>query len=179
MATLSITPISQITADNNVVTAEIFVAAPPARVFEAISDPKQTAQWWGQRGIYRMTETRADVRVGGKWLSKGLGEDGKPFSVEGEYLEVDPPRLLVHTWIASYHDIGKTVVRWELEPRDVHGLQHAGANRMGTGTLVKIRHSGFAGNIESAKGHGEGWKRVLGWMQRFVEKGETVETRTA
>lgn len=165
--------IAQLTPNNDAVEVEIFIAAPPARVFEAIT---QTAQWWGRKGSYRLTETTADVRVGGSWRSAGTDPQGKPFSVEGEYLEVDPPRLLIHTWIPSYHNIGKTIVRWELEPRDVHGLQHAGPARVGTGTLVKITHSGFAGNIESAKGHGEGWKRVLGWMQAFVEKGETVET---
>jgi uncharacterized protein YndB with AHSA1/START domain len=169
---------AQVTPDNDVVTAEIFIAAPPARVFEAITDPSQTGKWWGQKGLYRVTEARADVRPGGKWLTEGVGEDGKVFSVGGEYLEVDPPRLLVHTWNPSYSDLRETVVRWELEPRDVHGLQHLGPNRVGTGTVVKIRHSGFAGNIPQAKGHGEGWVRVLGWMQAFVEKGETVDTRT-
>jgi uncharacterized protein YndB with AHSA1/START domain len=171
--------IAQITPDNDTVVAEIFVAAPPARVFQAISDPAQTAQWWGQRGMYRLSETKADVRVGGRWLSAGIGKDGKPFKVEGEYLEVDPPRLLVHTWNPNYENIGNTVVRWELEPRPVHGLQHGGPNRVGTGTLVRVRHSGFAGNVASAKSHGEGWKRVLGWMQAFVETGETVQTRPA
>jgi uncharacterized protein YndB with AHSA1/START domain len=171
--------IAQITPDNDTVVAEIFVAAPPARVFQAISDPAQTAQWWGQKGMYRLSETKADVRVGGRWLSAGIGKDGKPFKVEGEYLEVDPPRLLVHTWNPNYENIGNTVVRWELEPRPVHGLQHGGPNRVGTGTLVRVRHSGFAGNVASAKSHGEGWKRVLGWMQAFVETGETVQTRPA
>jgi hypothetical protein len=42
---------------------------------------------------------------------------------------------------------------------------------------VKVRHSGFAGNVESVKAHGEGWKRVLGWMRAFVEKSQTVATR--
>jgi uncharacterized protein YndB with AHSA1/START domain len=169
---------AQVTPDNDVVTAEIFIAAPPTRVFAAITDPSQTAKWWGQKGLCRLTSTKADVRVGGKWLSEGIGEDGKPFSVGGEYLEVDPPRLLVHTWKPCYANLDNTVVRWELEPREVHGLQHQGPGRVGTGTMVKIRHSGFAGDIAAAQGHGEGWKRVLGWMQAFVEKGETVETRT-
>jgi uncharacterized protein YndB with AHSA1/START domain len=170
---------AQITPDQDTVVAEILVAAPPARVFEAISDPKQTAQWWGQKGLYRLTETKADVRVGGKWLSAGVGHDGKEFKVEGEYLEIDPPRLLVHTWIPSYQNIGTTIVRWELEPRPMHGLQHAGPSRVGTGTLVTIRHSGFSGNMEAAKNHGQGWTRVLSWMQAFVEHGETVQTRVA
>ncbi len=168
---------AQISPDYDVVTAEIFIAAPPARVFEAITDPKQTAQWWGQKGLYRITNATADVRPGGKWISEGIGDDGTKFSVQGEYLEIDPPRKLVQTWIPSYAGMLKTVVRWELEPRDVHGLQHQGPGRVGTGTLLKIHHSGFAGNEAAARGHGEGWKRVLGWVRGFVEKGETVETR--
>jgi len=50
---------------------------------------------------------------------------------------------------------------------------------VGTGTLVKIRQDGFAGNFESARDNARGWIRVLGWMQAFVEKGETIETRPA
>lgn len=171
MATAHITP------DNDSVVVEIFVAAPPARVFEAISDPKQSAQWWGQKGMYRITEAKSDVRPGGKWLSSGMGDDGTKFTVQGEYLEVDQPRLLVHTWNPSYSNLQETVVRWELEPHNVHGLHQQTPHKVGTGTLVRIRHSGFAGNIESAKAHGDGWIRVLGWMQMFVEEGKTLETR--
>ena len=32
---------TQITPDNDVVTAEIFIAAPPDRVFQALTDPTQ------------------------------------------------------------------------------------------------------------------------------------------
>lgn len=45
----------------------------------------------------------------------GAGADGK--ALHGEYLEVDPPRLLVHTWIPSFHQI-QTLVRWELPTRE-------------------------------------------------------------
>ena len=171
MATASITP------DQDTVLAEIFIAAPPERVFQAITDPTQTTQWWGQPGLYRVTEAKVDLRPGGKWRSSGVGANGAEFYVEGEYLEIDPPRRLVHTWISSYSAALKTVVHWELEPQKVHSLQQSGAHKMGTGTLVKIRHQGFAGNPEQALSHGQGWKRVLGWMQAFVEQGETIETR--
>jgi uncharacterized protein YndB with AHSA1/START domain len=166
---------SLITPDNDVVVAEILIAAPPARVFEAIA--KQTAQWWGHKGRYRLLESHSDVRRGGRWLSRGVGADGVEFKVEGEYLEVDAPRLLVHTWNPSYTNLSETVVRWELESREVHGLHHDSPQRVGTGTLVRIRHSGFAGNVEQATRHGEGWKLILSWAQGFVERGETVETR--
>ena len=167
-----------ITSDQNAVIAEVFIAAPPSRVFEAISDPAQTPKWWGQGGLYRVTRATSDVRVGGKWRSEGLGADGVTFFVEGEYLEVDPPRRLVHTWIGSYSNV-KTVVYWELEPQGVHNLQASGPKKSGTGTFVRVRQEGFAGNHELALSHGEGWKRVLGWLEAFTVKGETVETRPA
>ncbi len=172
MATTAITP------DQDVVTAEIFIAAPPERVFEAITDPKQPPQWWGQQGVYRVTDWKGDLRVGGKWSSTGMGADGKGFTVEGEYLAIDPPRRLVYTWIASFMGPHTTTVHWELEPREVHGLQSRGPQKMGTGTMVKIRHEGFAGAPQGmAVGHSQGWIRVLGWVQAFVEEGKTVDTR--
>jgi uncharacterized protein YndB with AHSA1/START domain len=150
MATTHITP------NNNAVLAEIFIAAPPDRVFQALTDPAQMPLWWGEKGMYRITECKNDLRPGGKWVSAGVGADGKSFQVDGEY----------------------TTVRVELEPRDVHGLQHRGPQRVGTGTLVKIRHEGFAGDSAQAKGHGEGWARVLGWMKAFVETGATLDARS-
>jgi uncharacterized protein YndB with AHSA1/START domain len=163
MATATISP------DQDTVVAEIFIAAPPARVFQAISDPTQLPKWWGEDGLYHVTNSVMDVRPGGKWRSEGVGSDGKLFHVEGEYLEVDPPRLLVHTWTGSYHP-GRTVVRWELEPQSMHGLHPNGPKKSGTGTLVRVRHSGFAGDVAGVASHGEGWKRVLGWLDEFIQR---------
>jgi uncharacterized protein YndB with AHSA1/START domain len=171
MATATLTP------DQETVVAEIFIAAPPERVFEAISDPEQLSRWWGQNGLYRITERSADLRPGGKWSCAGVGADGTEFSVEGEYLEIDPPRRLVHTWVASYQGPLKTVVFWDLEPQTVHGLHPSGPKKAGTGTLVKLRHEGFVGVPQSAINHGEGWKRVLAWLEAYVARGETIDTR--
>lgn len=156
--------ISTITPDQDTVTAEIHVAAPPERVFQAITDPRQVGQWWGDASQYRATNWQSDLRPGGKWRTDGKGADGKPFYVAGEYLEVDPPHLLVHTWIPSYREGLITTVRWELKPE-------------GAGTRVFLRHSGFAKHPEAGQDHGRGWVRVLGWMQAFVEKGVTVDSR--
>lgn len=163
-----------ITADQDTVVAEIFIAAPPARVFQAITDPAQVPRWWGRNDLYRVTEWKADLRPGGRWRSDGVGADGHTFYVEGEYLEVDPPRLLVHTWSGSFHRT-KTVVRWELEAHGVHALAPSGPQKAGTGTLVRVRHEGFAGDLKSAQDHGEGWKRVMGWLTAYLERGETAD----
>src|SRR5438309_34044 len=158
---------AQLTPDNDAIMAEVFIAAPPARVFEAIADPKQRAQWWGIKepvtpGPHHVVPVRvidgnSDLRVGGKWSNDGVRGDGQRFHLEGEYLEIDPPRLLVHTRVADFVGNFGTVVRWELEARDIQGLHSGGTHRMGTGTLVRVRHSGFAGNPEQAKSHETGW----------------------
>jgi uncharacterized protein YndB with AHSA1/START domain len=145
------------------IVSEIHIDAPPERVFQALVDPAQVPQWWGQGGVYRCTDFHSDLRAGGTWRSAGVGPDGRGFEVFGEYLEVDPPRLLVHTWVASWTGDVKTTVRWELDP----------TNR---GTLVRIRHRGLAAHPELAKSY-SGWPRMLGWLQTFLEKGETVDDR--
>src|SRR5260370_38886227 len=87
---------TQITPDNNTVMAEIFIAAPPDRVFQALTDPKQMSQWWGQKGLYRMMDHKADLRPGGKSSGSSATADVKPFTVHGEHLDTDPPRRLVY-----------------------------------------------------------------------------------
>ena len=160
MATIAITP------DQDTIHGEIFIAAPPARVFQALTDPQQMPQWWGQKEMYRVTKFEADLRPNGKWKSVGISANGESFEVGGEYLEVDPPRLLVQTWVASWSAALATKVRWQLQS------QH-------DGTLVKITHSGFAGNAAAAKDHSQGWQRVLAWVQAYTEKGETIDSRSA
>ena len=153
--------------DQDSIQAEVHIDAPPGRVFQALTDPRQLMQWWGQRGIYHHTDWKGDVRPGGAWRSDGVSDtDGSPYHVGGEYVEVDPPRLISYTWIASWSGPLQTLVRWELEAAP-------------GGTMVRMRHSGFAGATAAVQGHYQGWLRVIAWMQAFVEKGETVETRPA
>jgi uncharacterized protein YndB with AHSA1/START domain len=165
-----------ITLEQDVAVEEIFIAAVPARVFDAITDPNQMPQWWGRQGIYRVTEWRADVRLGGRWSCIGVRADGSTFTVEGEYIEVDPPHRLVHTWISSWTGPRESVVRWELEPQVVHGLHPSGPRKAGTGTRVKISQQGFVSAPDSMASHAEGWKRVLGWLHDYLEQDDTVET---
>src|SRR5207302_9214604 len=159
MSTVCITP------DQDVIVAEIQIAAPPDRVFQAITDPQQVPQWWGQQDMYRVTSWEGDLRPGGKWRSRGTRADGAPFEVQGECVEFDQPHLLVYTWNATWApQLPTTTVRWELKAQQ-------------GGTLVTIRHSGFAGFAEAAQDHSKGWTRVLGWMQAFVERRQTIDSR--
>ena len=157
-ATVSFTP------DQDAIFSEVLVLAPPERVFQALTDPTQLPKWWGQAGEYRITSLQADVRPGGKWKTIGVGADGKEFEVYGEYVEVDPPRVLEHTWVANWTGAAGSLVRWELVPS-------------GGGTLAKLRHSGLKNHPDAGKSYASGWPRVIGWMVAYVEKGATIDTR--
>ena len=156
---------SNVSADSNEIVSEIYINAPPDRVFQALVDPEQVVKWWGQKGIYQCTEFAGEVRAGGSWHSAGVGPDGSRFEVKGEYLEVDRPRVLSTTWLSSWTGEKQTVVRWELSPSQ-------------SGTVVRIRHSGFAAHPELLENY-RGWPRMLGWLQSYVDTGETVESRKA
>ncbi len=160
MATSSVVP------DGDAIVSKIYIAAPPERVFQALVDPEQVVKWWGGQGAGQSFQCRhfqSDLRPGGKWRSAGVDGQGHPFEAFGEYLEVDPPRLLVLTWVASWAGEAKTVVRWELEPTSL-------------GTLVKHRHSGLAAHPELARSF-RGWPRMMGWLQAWLERGEIAEDR--
>ncbi len=145
--------VADVTAGTILATVDIDV--PPQRVFAALTDPKELVQWWGSPELYQTTGWEADLRVGGKWKSVGRGADGQPFSVEGEYVEIDPPHRLVHTWRAPWDGGHLTTVHYRLEATK-------------TGTRVTVRHEGFAGRPDSCSGHADGWQRVLGWVSGFV-----------
>jgi uncharacterized protein YndB with AHSA1/START domain len=111
------------------ILASVQVAAPPTRVFHALASP-EVRQWWVRPGVFDTREWTGDVRVGGRWRASGLAR-ARPYTLEGEFRQVDPPRKLVHTWQGAGTPGAPTVVTYLLEPVD-------------GGTRITLRHSGFA-----------------------------------
>ena len=113
---------------DGLILATVEIAASPERVFQALTS-KEICDWWVRPGVFDTREWTGDVRVGGRWRASGMG-NGRPYVLEGEFLEVDPPRKLVHTW----HGVGApgvpTTVTYLLESLD-------------GGTRVTLRHSGI------------------------------------
>jgi uncharacterized protein YndB with AHSA1/START domain len=124
------------------VLATVEIAAPPERVFRALASA-EIVEWWARPGVFDTREWEGEVRVGGRWRASGVAR-GLPYVLEGEFLEVDPPRKLVHTW----HRVGTadppTRVTYLLE-------------RLDGGTRITLRHEGFA-TAESGANAGAGWE---------------------
>lgn len=144
------------------ILASVEIAAPPERVFEALTTA-ELARWWGSRETYRVERFTIDLRPGGAWRSEGRGADGHAFAVGGVVLEVEPPWLLVQTWNPEWGGGGESVLRYRIEP--IPG-----------GSRVTVRHEGFrvAGDTES---HAAGWEHVLGWLAAHLERGDQGQAR--
>ena len=156
-----------VTPDPDAIISEIDIAASPERVFKALTDPKQLALWFTDDSDSCPVKTwQMDARKGGSYhyateKGKVVVNGVSEFECHGEILEFDPPRLLVYTWIANWHldKNRKTIVRWELEPK-------------GTGTHVKITHSGLAEEKVAREDYRGGWPGVVEKLRQFAETGK-------
>jgi uncharacterized protein YndB with AHSA1/START domain len=158
-------PKTTITTDQDTVVSEIEIAAPPARVFEALVNRDQALKW-GNSDEFEIVDWEMDARPGGKWrfLSRERRGGKTPagqdeFDHNGEVVEVDPPRVLAYTWFANWHEQPehRTVVRWELTPTT-------------KGTLVRVTHSGLAQLPAARTGYSQGWPGLLDALRKFFEK---------
>lgn len=136
------------------IVASVEIAAPPERVFRAVSS-EEIAEWWGSAETYRVTRWTGDVRAGGWWRSEGISAGGQEFAVGGEILAFEPPRLFVHTWRYEHKPSDVTTVRYQIEA--IPG-----------GSRLTVRHDGFTDRAD-CEGHTRGWERVLTWLTAFVQ----------
>lgn len=123
------------------ILASVEIAAPPARVFQALAS-KEVVDWWVRPGVFDTREWTGDVRVGGRWRASGVFR-GQPYVLEGEFLEIDSPQKLVHTYGVGA-PWGPTTVTYLLEELD-------------GGTRITLRHSGFTSR-EKCLGNCLGWE---------------------
>lgn len=118
-----------------------FIAAPPERVWAALTEPGLMARWSGQPAEY-------DARLGGRYR---LWTD----YVSGEVVEYEPPRRLAQTWLPSDWTIGNSVVSFTLRP-------------IAGGTELVLVHENV--QPEDYEGTQEGWNQFyIGALKNMVE----------
>jgi len=136
---------------------EIYIRATPQQVWEAITDPEIRARYnfgafidsdWSQGSHFEMVAPNA----------------GRPLG-EGEILEVDPPRRLVHSmhalWGLDVETEGTSRVTWDIEP-------------IADSCRVTVTHDQLReGANEQLYG---GWPMILSGLKTWLETGQELTT---
>lgn len=92
------------------------IDAPIGMVFQAFSDPRGLAIWWGPNGFTTTTRT-LDFRVGGVWDYTMHGPDGTDYPNYVSYTEIVAPKLIRynHGTNAHHPDMFKAAIHLEAE----------------------------------------------------------------
>lgn len=80
---------------SNVITIIRLYDAPVKAVWDAWTDPKQTAKWWGPRG-FTLTSHSKELKPGGIWHYTMHGPDGTDYVNKTLYHQVEKYSLLVY-----------------------------------------------------------------------------------
>lgn len=136
--------------------------APRALVWQAWTDPKMMAQWFGPRH-FTSAVPEYDVRVGGALRIVMHGPDGNDYPMKGMFREVVAPERLVFTNIALDND-GKHLLE---------GLTTVTfAEQSGKTTMTLHTHA--VGRVPIAKqmlsGMNAGWTQSIDKLQELVAK---------
>jgi uncharacterized protein YndB with AHSA1/START domain len=136
---------------------EIYIKTTPERLWEAITDSDIRSKYnFGSR-------ISSDWTPGSRYEMTHPGADG-PLG-DGEILEVDPPRRLVHTMVALWsEDVkseGTSRVTWEIEP-------------IGDSCRLTLTHDQLReGANDELYG---GWPMILSGLKTWLETGESLTT---
>ena len=123
------------------VEREVVIAASPETVWQLLVDPEQATRWMGWSATF-------DLRPGGRYRIEVI----PGHIASGKFVEIDPPRRLVHTWgwepeSGSSVAPGSTTVEYELIPNEI-------------GTLLRFSHRNLPSS-EAAASHAHGWDHYL------------------
>jgi uncharacterized protein YndB with AHSA1/START domain/DNA-binding transcriptional ArsR family regulator len=135
---------------------ELYIRTSPERLWQAITDPELTQRYYH------------DTRVASGWQPGDLitytWTDGT-VTIDGEILEADAPRRLVHT-LHFTQDPEQAAERpsrctWEIVP-------------MGEACLLRLTHDDFDGETSTYRSVGKGWSPILSGLKTLLETGEAL-----
>jgi len=128
-----------------------YIRTTPARLWEALTNPELTQHF------YYGGRVQADLRVGGRFYY--LDPKGG-VNLDGEVLELDPPRKLITSFKAAWSPPeGQTTrVMYEIEP-------------MGEVCKFTVTHFDYE---KSMAGVEEGWPIIIAGLKTYLETGKPL-----
>jgi uncharacterized protein YndB with AHSA1/START domain len=149
---------------------QVWIKATPEAIWDAITKTEFTERY-GYRAI-----SSYDLRPGGAYLAKaspemqamGMTED----VVDGEVIEVDPPRRLVQTYRFLWDDDvkaeGPTRVTFDIGPTEAGGTKLTVTHELENAPITETQILG------TQPGAGGGWSYVLSDIKSLLETGNPM-----
>jgi uncharacterized protein YndB with AHSA1/START domain len=129
------------------------IAAPPAALWRAWTDPAIARTWWGKTGSDAgpIASYDVDLRVGGRFrLVRQVAGQQAPEAASGEILEISAPNRLVFSWAIDEPAAPMPASRVTVEFADLRD----GSSR------AAVTHEGLADKAAQARYQGR-WSDVL------------------
>jgi uncharacterized protein YndB with AHSA1/START domain len=127
----------------------------PSVAFAAFSEANELAEWWGPEG-FTIPGLEFDPRVGANYQIEMQPPEGDPFSLTGEFRDVDPPHRLAFTFIWDPPD-----------PDDVETLVGLSFGGLGGSTDVALTQGPFKTEARRAL-HRDGWTDSFDKLERLI-----------
>jgi len=145
-----------------VVLLGIDMRAPREKIWKAWTDPELLEKWFFADEGFRTTRTEVDLRAFGPWLISMVPPSGSPELVaKGHFVEIDPGRRLVYTWLAVMTDPYWTLVTADFVDRD-------------GGSRLELTHGVFANDKDRAA-HEAGWLGCLTQLGKLLGEPNEAE----
>jgi uncharacterized protein YndB with AHSA1/START domain len=135
---------------------ETFIRATPERVWEALTDPDQTAQY------YNTCRLQGHLAVGNPYA---YVTPGGP-AIEGVIREIEPPSRLVMTFRVMFDEEAAaeepSLVTWEID-QATDGI-----------TRVRVTHTDFGGLSKTYAATVGGWEVICAGLKTWIETGQGI-----
>jgi uncharacterized protein YndB with AHSA1/START domain len=141
---------------------QIFIRATPEQVWDAITKPEFTAQYFYGSRVETTGKSGTPIRH--------YSSDGASLWGDDIIIESDPPRRLVHTWRALYDPElaaePPSRVTWEIEPQP-DGV-----------TKLTVIHDELEQAPKTAAHVAGGWMFILSGLKTVLETGSSLGNRS-
>jgi uncharacterized protein YndB with AHSA1/START domain len=131
-----------------------YIKSSPEKVWDAITNPEFTRQYWGEELI-------SDWQKGSQWHSVRVGSNAK--GIIGEVIESVPPKILVLTWAPINDKDDTSCLTFDIEP--IEDM-----------VRLTVTHGKFKKGSTMASRVSVGWPRVLSSLKSFLETGKALDT---